>query len=152
MKHLGHSKAAKNPNRTITTSLDSYINKYGVEEGTRRYKERCAKISHSLKVEWFVEKYGEVVGREKYKERMKKAISGYKNENGQTTSKGQKELFGNLQKDGYEWELNHATLNGVVDAYEKTTNTVVEYYGDFWHCNPIHYSSNTRHPLIKLTA
>ena len=152
LKKLGHSKAAKNPNRTITCSLISYIERYGVEEGTKKYKERCAKISRSLKLEWFVERYGEVVGKEKYRERMASAMSKYNHINKQSTSKGQLDLYNNLLREGYDWELNYGTINGVVDMYEKTTNTVVEFYGDFWHCNPRSFSESTIHPLIKLSA
>lgn len=152
LKELGHSKAAKNPSHESKCSLKFYIDKYGVEEGTRRYKERGAIISRTLKIEWFVEKYGEVVGREKYKERIASSFSKYKHINKQSTSKGQIDLFNQLKRDGYDWVLNYATLNGVVDVYEKSTNTVVEYYGDFWHCNPIHWKESSRHPLSKLTA
>lgn len=152
LKELGHSKAAKNPNRTITCSLKSYIDRYGVEEGTKRYKDRCSKISYSLKLEWFVEKYGEIIGQEKYKERMVRTMSNYTHINKQSTSKGQVELYDMLRAIGDEWVLNYGTLNGVVDVYDVTTNTVVEYYGDFWHCNPTQWQESTRHPLIKLTA
>ena len=152
LKQLGHSKAAKNPNRTITCSLKSYIDRYGIEEGTKRYKDRCSKISRSMKLEWFVEKYGEVEGKEKYKERMASSMSNYKHINKQSTSNGQVELYNMLCRDGHEWILNYGTLSGVVDVYDKITNTVVEYYGDFWHCNPTYWKENTRHPLIKLTA
>lgn len=36
-----------------------------------------------------------------------------------------------------------------VDGYCETTNTIYEFYGDFWHGNPLIYSPTEIHPLIK---
>ncbi len=38
-----------------------------------------------------------------------------------------------------------------VDAYDPITNIVYEFYGDFWHGNPIKYNLNEIHPFTKLT-
>ena len=37
------------------------------------------------------------------------------------------------------------------DGYCEETNTVYEFYGDFWHGNPEIYKSESIHPLIKKT-
>jgi hypothetical protein len=36
-----------------------------------------------------------------------------------------------------------------VDGYDPTTNTVFEFYGDFWHGNPKVFNQERIHPLIK---
>ena len=38
-----------------------------------------------------------------------------------------------------------------VDAYVPSINTVYEFYGDYWHGNPIKFNSADIHPVIKLT-
>ncbi len=37
-----------------------------------------------------------------------------------------------------------------VDGYDPVTKTVYEFYGDFWHGNPIAFSKDKIHPLIKV--
>jgi G:T-mismatch repair DNA endonuclease (very short patch repair protein) len=39
-----------------------------------------------------------------------------------------------------------------VDIFIPETNTVVEYYGDYWHCNPKKYDANYFHPHKKMYA
>lgn len=36
-----------------------------------------------------------------------------------------------------------------VDGYCELTNTIYEFYGDFWHGNPLIYNSTDIHPLNK---
>ena len=38
-----------------------------------------------------------------------------------------------------------------VDGYDPVTNTVYEYWGDYWHGNPAMYDSNKKHPIVKAT-
>lgn len=37
-----------------------------------------------------------------------------------------------------------------VDAYDATTNTVYEFYGDYWHGNPKKFNSEDVHPVLKI--
>ena len=53
-------------------SLKSFIEKYGEEEGTKRYKENCIKMGYTNSLKSFIEKYGEEEGTKRYKERNKK--------------------------------------------------------------------------------
>jgi hypothetical protein len=36
-----------------------------------------------------------------------------------------------------------------VDGYVSDTNTVYEFWGDYWHGNPLKYKSTDLHPLLK---
>lgn len=36
-----------------------------------------------------------------------------------------------------------------VDGYDSNLKTVYEFYGDFWHGNPLVFDSDKRHPVIK---
>lgn len=38
-----------------------------------------------------------------------------------------------------------------VDGYDPNTNTVYEFYGDFWHGNILMYPKNKKHPFLNLT-
>ena len=39
----------------------------------------------------------------------------------------------------------------IVDAYDPITNTIYEFYGDFWHGNPLLFIANDIHPIIKIS-
>jgi hypothetical protein len=39
-----------------------------------------------------------------------------------------------------------------VDYYLPEYNIAIEYYGDYWHCNPKRYNFDFIHPQIKMTA
>jgi G:T-mismatch repair DNA endonuclease (very short patch repair protein) len=40
----------------------------------------------------------------------------------------------------------------VCDIYIKDLNLIIEYYGDYWHCNPKKYDENYLHPHKKKFA
>jgi hypothetical protein len=52
-----------------TGSLKSFISKYGVEVGTKRYKETNLKKSESVTLAGFIKRWGEVEGQIKYNDR-----------------------------------------------------------------------------------
>ena len=39
----------------------------------------------------------------------------------------------------------------MVDAYNSLTNTVYEFYWDFWHGNPLKFNADGINPIRKLT-
>ena len=41
--------------------------------------------------------------------------------------------------------------NKPVDGYDKQTNTMYEFLGDYWHGNPLVYDKNKKHPVVKMT-
>lgn len=55
-----------NKSRAITK--ESMINKYGEDEGNKRWKEYCKKQSYTNSEKYFIEKYGEEDGKRKYLE------------------------------------------------------------------------------------
>ena len=38
-----------------------------------------------------------------------------------------------------------------LDAFNPNINTIYEFYGDYWHGNPLVYDANKIHPIRKLT-
>jgi len=51
---------------------------------------------------------------------------------------------------GYENNVQISYYN--VDFVDKSSNHIIEVYGDYWHCNPDLYPDNYIHPYYKMTA
>ena len=132
------------------SSLQGYILRYGKEEGERKYKERCNKISKSNKKEWYINKFGEDEGNKRWKEYTNK-IRKNNRKNKSKSSKKLEKIFKELDL-VYEDEYEIKELNNYSDYYLKEYDTIIEYYGDYWHCNPKYYESDYFHSYIKLTA
>lgn len=57
---------------------------------------------------------------------------------------------------GLSHEFRHQTIRFnnkyyLVDGFDPNTNTVYEFYGDYWHGNPKIYDSNLIHPVRKVS-
>ena len=48
-------------------------------------------------------------------------------------------------------EFNIPTTRYYADAFDPDTNTIYEFYGDYWHGNPKRYDSNTINKTTKCT-
>ena len=150
LKHICKSKAAKNPSRW-KSNLNGFIEKYGVEEGTRKYKERCKHISESQKLEWYVNKFGEDEGKRRYFDKMSKVSEFHKN-NKKITSKGEYELFKLIKLVYNDAKLEYPTGDGIIDIYVPSKKAIIEYYGDYWHCNPSLYADDYYNRNLEMTA
>jgi hypothetical protein len=58
-----------------STSLKSFLTRYGEKKGTELYEERIKNLSFKSTLDFFIEKYGKIEGTEKYKEVNKKKAS-----------------------------------------------------------------------------
>lgn len=69
-------------------------------------------------------------------------------------SKGQRLLFEQTKKQYPDSKLEYFLddIKRSVDIFIPSQNKVIEYYGDYWHCNPSKYSAEFYHDLIKCTA
>lgn len=69
-------------------------------------------------------------------------------------SKGQRKLYEELKKTHKDAILEHylKDVGKSVDIFIPSKNLVVEYFGDYWHCNPIKYKKSYYHKTMKLTA
>jgi G:T-mismatch repair DNA endonuclease (very short patch repair protein) len=65
---------------------------------------------------------------------------------GKNISKGQRRLFDILQKNNIKATMEHPILTKktkyIVDIFILEKNIIIEYYGDYWHCNPKKYSED----------
>jgi hypothetical protein len=74
--------------------------------------------------------------------------------NGTRITKGQQKLYDTL-KDKYPdilLEYQIFELNISADIYIPSKNLVLEYYGDYWHCNPKFYTSEFYNKSLKKQA
>lgn len=67
-------------------------------------------------------------------------------------SKKEKEIF-NLIKTKHK-EVKHSFIvdNFVCDIFIPSKNLIIEFNGDYWHCNPIKYDENYFHKIKNKTA
>jgi hypothetical protein len=73
---------------------------------------------------------------------------------GKTISNGQRQLFELIKRDNPDSILEHYLPDvGIsVDIFIPSKNEVVEYLGDYWHCNPKKYKSDFYNKNVHKTA
>ena len=134
----------------LNPSLNGYILKYGEKIGTEKYKERCDKISKSNKKEWYINKFGDEEGNKKWNTYTTKL----KNNNCKRESIKSKMVSTILDTIGIKYikEYIITDINKHCDYFLEDYNTIIEYYGDYWHCNPKKYHKDYQHQYIKMSA
>lgn len=113
-------------NRQQTFSLEKCIEKYGIEEGTDRWNKRQLKWQATL---------------DSKSDEEKARINAAKMPKIGPASKAEKELLLSLQKLNIQAhgqkKLSYGTRNYYYDIV--LNNKIIEYNGDYWHCNPKKY-------------
>jgi G:T-mismatch repair DNA endonuclease (very short patch repair protein) len=74
--------------------------------------------------------------------------------NGKTISSGQRRLYEYMKSKYNDAELEFYLndVNRSVDIFIPSENKIVEFFGDYWHCNPIIYSEDFYHDQVHKTA
>ncbi len=74
--------------------------------------------------------------------------------NGIRISRGQQELYDEYKKKHKDAILEHwlKDIQKSVDIFIPSTNTIIEYYGRYWHCDPNKYDPDYMHPSRHQTA
>lgn len=127
-------------NRGKGNYLWYYIDKYGDEEGVKKYNEILKLKSESGKKEHYIEKYGEEIGLQKYEERLNKQRIGLKYNQG-LNERCEKIL----QKNGITYEREFLITDNKQKLYFydfKINNLLIELNGTYWHCSPKKYKVN----------
>ena len=161
-----------NKSRAIT--LENLTKKHGEIEGTKRWIAYCERQAYTNTREYFVEKYGKEIGTEKYKEICKskshsiesimlrtgcsynKAIEKYKERkqsSNQYSSGLELEIINKIEDTlGISLDYSAKTkqyciyANNKVNFYDIVHNMkAIEINGDYWHCNPKLYEANYYH-------
>jgi len=145
-----------NVKKTIT--LKSMITLYGEVKGKEKYDNwrRNVKNSNQNLKKRYIEKHGEKIGILLYKELIKKrtrqlnrysniAIEFCEKIISNLNGKYKNIYYGDNEYKFYVWEDNMNILSP--DLYIKDINLVIEFYGDFWHKNPLLY--NDKQEFVK---
>lgn len=124
-------------------TLDYFIEKYGDIEGQIKYKK--INSMKSLTRDNFIRKYGEELGIIQFEKYINKPHKFY--------SKISQQLFDAIRDRIDNRKLYYATNNGEygvylhetasyikLDFYDIQVNKCIEFFGDYWHCNPKQYS------------
>jgi G:T-mismatch repair DNA endonuclease (very short patch repair protein) len=67
-------------------------------------------------------------------------------------SKKEKEIIKEIKKLGYEVKHSLKIDTKICDIFLPKLNLIIEYNGDYWHCNPKKYSPDYFHQVKKKTA
>jgi hypothetical protein len=131
-----------NPKNKFPCTLENFIKRYGMEIGSKKYKERCERISYTSSKEFFIDKYGEEEGNKAWKNKFKLV----------KVSKKSKIISDILTKLKYSFETEKEISGKFLDFYLSDINVGIEYFGDYWHLNPKRYESSFYNSQLKMKA
>lgn len=123
-------------------TLKAYIKRYGIEEGTIIWKKLCKKRAHTL--DSYQKRLGNELGLLKYQEHLdrlncfkqsKKALDLFKILN---RSINEKIYYYDNPKE-YGIYLHKPKTYIMLDFYIPSKKKVIEFFGNYWHCNPKMY-------------
>ena len=104
-------------------TLENYIKKYGVETGEARfieYKSKClTKNFHSKLADELFEEILSLLNIDRHKN-----------------------IHFAVKDEEYGMILPQSKKYTYFDFYDTRTNKIIEFYGDYWHCNPLKYKED----------
>jgi len=153
------TSVAKNskPDDCVPTQLKYWIKKgYDEESAKKMLSERQATFT----LEKCISKYGEIEGTKKWEARQLKWKESVFNDLqwiGGGKSKISDNLFTLLNIDGSLYGKNERFIrnDSIVYKYDfcvKTNRKIIEFNGDYWHCNPKIYSPDFYHTIKRMNA
>lgn len=137
-------------------TLQMCIKRHGIEKGTVMWNEYCERQRYTCSKEYFIKTYGQKIGIPKYENYVEKRKNNIfqLQECSNTFSRVSQDLFMDLESklnDNDEIYYNNKNKEYVIkyksycyflDFYDKTKNIVIEFNGDYWHCNPNIYEGH----------
>jgi G:T-mismatch repair DNA endonuclease (very short patch repair protein) len=137
----------KHTKNTIKKISESRKNKYTGNQNHMK-KEFYRKMSKNIMdSNW----KNEILNREKMSEQLRQTRREGKIKSG-ITSKKEKEIILFLKSIGIESFQSHRVDTKICDIYIPSFNLIIEYFGDYWHCNPKKYSQNYFNEKKNMTA
>ena len=124
------------------------IKKHGKEIGTQKWKDYCELQKYvGVKLEYFIEKHGEKEGTKIYKEMLDKKCHNKWFGHSKTANlffseldkliKDQETFFIGKNNE-FRVKLTSTVYKPIsLDYYSLTKNKAIEFYGDYWHGNPL---------------
>jgi hypothetical protein len=144
-KH-GHEKATEIMNARGTPH-DNFIKLHGEDWKTHYVNTRFSRKN-------LTEKYGEDVADEMIYQTCRKRVLNTRKHKKGLSSKIELDYFTTLN-DTWKRQMVFKGGNGVVyifDFYNEEANKLIEFQGDYWHCNPEKYKSDYFHTVKQMYA
>lgn len=138
------------------SSEEYFIKKYGAIIGSKKWA--TVKQQKILAQNTFIRKYGEIEGLNRWNEYLLKrrqpssevACIFFEQLFDRLSTRVNHECF--FKPKTVEYFLSNKEGVIFVDFYDKSTNRVIEFYGDYWHANPAIYKAEWLNPTIKIQA
>jgi G:T-mismatch repair DNA endonuclease (very short patch repair protein) len=111
--------------------------------------EHRKKLSESLKKSWSSGKLEET--RKKMSEVLKNTRRSGKIKS-VNKSKKETEICKDIKNMGYKVQSSYKVDTKICDVFIPKLNLIIEYFGDYWHCNPNKYSAEYINKKKNLTA
>ena len=158
------------------TKIEYYTDKGMTEDDA---KLEISKIQNRFSLDLCINKYGEKIGQSVFDKRQEKwmntldsktedekiEINRKKMFNNSGYSKISQEMFWKIYDKHSKDDIKFEELNGETIRYDKINNShyrydyvnftkkkVIEFNGDFWHCNPDKYNESHVHKIMNVTA
>lgn len=139
--------------RQRTFTLEKCIEKYGEEEGTRRYTERQTKWSAKVEAMYQQGMFSKVPLTQNssiFSKFEKDMVDSIINELDLDLDIDDINCYKNSQ---FQLSNVNEDCNNKIFSYDfKFENKIIEFNGDFWHMNPDIYDSDYCHPYTNLSA
>lgn len=140
-------------NKSRAVTLDNLIKRHGDIKGHIIWEKYIKQQRYTTTKEYFVKTYGEDYGLKKW-EAFDKAHHMFRK-----SSDISQELFYQIKRLFPENDIYFDDYNGEyrvgpysVDYIDHTLKIVIEFYGDYWHMNPVQYESNSYNKRRKMFA
>lgn len=144
-KH-GHEKAVEII-KARGLPFDNFVKKHG-----ENWQEIYAKTRYSKKN--LIRKYGEEKASELIHQTNRKRILNTRKSKRGISSKIELDFYNTLDDD-WEQQMVFKGENNIVyifDFYNESTKELIEFQGDYWHCNPSKYDPDYFHTIKKMFA
>lgn len=153
----------------------NHLNKFSIEywlietDGDEEKANELYRKHQTRDVSWFIEKYGEEEGLIRHKAKTEKWVNTMTSKSSEeiirinklkaygvgATSKAEDEIYERLVKIDLlvQRQFLISSHSGKSYRYDfKCGNKIIEYNGDYWHCNPVIYESNYFNQRTNKTA
>lgn len=169
-----------NFNKSRAVTIKNLIQKHGEIEGTIRWQNYCERQAYTNTIDYFVEKYGRDQGIKKYKEVCKEKSQSIENickryecnidtaviilqdriNQNNFISNSERLFVDELEKNisqslDYSYKTKQYCVygNNKANFYDIVHNKkAIEYNGDYWHCNPKTFNENYYHNNVNKLA
>jgi G:T-mismatch repair DNA endonuclease (very short patch repair protein) len=133
----------KDYNATRACTLKNFILRHGEEIGLIKWNVYCERQKYTTSEKYFKERYGEDDGERRFADFSKgRSCSKFKNTKEKLIFN---EINALLVNDKLEYQIHISNIPGCYDFGNHKLKKVIEFNGDYWHCNPLKYDGDFFH-------